>query len=520
MNPPAILLAAATAFAAAAAAPAAQAPELSDSAIVWSLAKENPASIALVPAPRELKAASGTCPATAETKFATDPAIAPEGYELSISPEGVTIKSSDAAGAFYARMTLAQIERFDPKTRTTFYPCLEIKDSPQYRWRGVHLDEARHFFGKETVMRILDLMALHKMNRFHWHLTDESGWRIEIPKYPELVRKGAVRAGKMRHRTQPRQRKLDGQPYGPFFYTEADIKEIVAYAAERHIAIVPEIEFPAHCYAALVAYPELTCFPENVRGAGPKCVWGQVRDFFCVGNDDAIRFMEDVLAYIAELFPGDVIHIGGDECPVAAWKKCPKCQARIKAEGLGDEKGLQPWLTRHFTEFLEKRGKRAVGWDEYLAGDIPQSAIGMSWRAGAVVFGHEFMTPLECVRRGHDMVMAPHSHCYLNNSQCLRDDPFQYTGGRITLEKCYSFDPCEGIPDELRGRILGGQCCNWTEFTWNEYDLEWKMWPRACAIAEVLWTGDAKPGFDDFKRRIVPHRRRLVSRGVNCANLK
>ena len=477
------------------------------------------AAIALVPQPAKLVETGGVTK-NAEIRYVTDSAVPVEGYRLKVAADGITVTSSDAAGRFYAGVTLAQLKNGKA------WPCVEIEDAPAYRWRGAHLDECRHFFGKETVKQMLDLMAQHKLNRFHWHLTEDQGWRLDIPGYPELVKYGAVRSASVRHGQRATKGskedadKLNGVKYGPFFYTEADIREIVAYAAERHIVIVPEIELPGHVFAALAAYPEFACVPANMASREPRLVWGIEKDVLCLGNDKAIKFMEDVLDYVCRLFPGDVVHIGGDECPQVRWKDCPKCQARVKAAGLKGEQDLQPWLTRHFLQFLAARGRRAVGWDEYLLGDVPQSAIGMSWRAGGGGAGHKFLTPLECVKRGHDLVMTPRTHCYLDYGQGLADDPYQYIGGRVTLEKAYSFDPCEGIPQELRAHILGGQGNNWSEYTWNEYDLEWKMWPRTCAIAEAVWTGDKKPGFADFKARMAQHRRRLLASGVNCAPIE
>ena len=483
---------------------------------------------ALVPYPQSLTAQEGTFktakPAEEVWKVETDGQLPAEGYRLRITPDGVTCAANDKAGAFYAAQTLAQLR--SGKAGAFTYPCVEITDAPKYKWRGVLIDDCRHFFGKEKVKRVMDLMAQHKLNRLHWHLTDDQGWRLDIPGYPELARHSSVRAASGKHGTRPHVRMkdysalLNGETYGPFFYTEADMKEMIAYAAARHITIVPEIELPGHVYAALSAYPELACFPERLKGKGPLCAWGIEQDVLCVGNDKAIKFMEDVLDYVCRLFPGDTVHIGGDECPQVRWKTCPKCQARIKANGLKDEHDLQPWLTRHFLKFLDARGKRAVGWDEYLLGDVPKNAIGMSWRAGGGGAGHKFLTPLECVKRGHDLVMTPRTHCYLDYGQGLADDPFQYIGGRVTLEKCYSFDPCEGIPVELRGHIFGGQGNNWAEYTWNEYDLDWKMWPRTCALAEALWTAPSRRDFPNFLKRMETHRKRLIAAGVNCAPLR
>ena len=408
---------------------------------------------ALVPQPVSMKMGTGTVPAKkVQIAYVADASLPPEGYRLSVKPDGVTVASSSDAGRFYAAQTLAQLKEGNA------YPVVEIEDAPQYKWRGLLVDDCRHFFGKEKIKRVIDVMSQHKMNRLHWHLTDDQGWRLDIPGYPELARHASVRAASAKHGTRPHvnmknySHLLNGEKYGPFFYTEADIKEILAYAAERHVVIIPEIELPGHVYAALSAYPELACFPERLKGKGPLCAWGIEKDVLCIGNDKAVKFMEDVLDYVCKLFPGDVVHIGGDECPQDRWKTCPKCQSRMKKEGIADVHGLQPWITRHFVKFLAARGRRPIGWDEYLLGDVPKSAIGMSWRAGGGGAGHKFLTPRECVMRGHDLVMTPRTHCYIDYGQGLKDDPFQYIGGRVTLEKCHSFNPCEGIPPELRSR--------------------------------------------------------------------
>ena len=469
-------------------------------------------AVALVPQPQKVTELGGETANMAVTRV-TDAALPAEGYRLKVTPDGVTVASSDAAGAFYAEQTLEQL-RVKGKDGKASLPLVEIEDAPRYRWRGVHVDDCRHFFGKETLKKTLDVMARHKLNVLHWHLTEDQGWRLDIPGYPELVKYGATRPASVSHGSR---KQTNGIPYGPYFYTEADVREILAHAAARHVKVVPEIELPGHVFAALAAYPEFACFPEHLAKRTPRVAWGIEKDVLCLGNDRAIKFMEDVLEYVCRLFPSDVVHIGGDECPSVMWKTCPKCQARIRAEGMKDEHDLQPWATRHFVEFLAKRGKRALGWDEYLLGDVPKDAIGMSWRAGGGGAGHKFLTPRECVERGHDMVMTPRTHCYLDYGQGLADDPFEYIGGRVTLEQSYALDPCEGIPEGLRGHILGGQGNNWSEYTWNECDLEWKMWPRMCALAEVFWTGEARPGFADFRARMGTHRKRLLAWHVNCA---
>ena len=477
--------------------------------------------LALVPTPRKMTVTEGAFTTNLTVSYVRDAKIPAEGYRIVVTSDGVRVWSSDEAGRFYAEKTLDQLNEQGG------CPLVEIEDAPRFRWRGVHFDEGRHFFGKETLKKVLELMAQHKLNVLHWHLTEDQGWRLDIPGHPELVRYGSVRPQSVRHGCVAKtgnevdQDKFNGVKYGPFYYTESDVKEILAYAEERHIKVVPEIEFPGHARSALAAHPDLACIPENVADRCPRISWGISKDVLCIGNDKTIRLLEDVLGYVCKLFPSDVVHIGGDECPQERWKDCPKCQERIKTEKLGDEHDLQPWLTRHFVDFLKAHGKRALGWDEYLLGDVPKDAIGMSWRTGVGGAGHRFMTPRECVEAGHDMVMTPRIYCYLDYPQGLADDPYQYyTRGCVTLERAYSLDLCAGIPENLRPHILGGQGNNWSEYTWNEYDLEWKMWPRMCALAEVFWLGESKPVFADFKARMLAHRKRLIAQGVNCAPIQ
>ena len=482
-------------------------------AIVFALA-----ALAIVPAPQKIFVSDGAFTTNLTVTYARDAKIPAEGYRLKVMADGIMVWSSDDAGRFYAEMTLKQL---DDAGRC---PIVEIEDAPRFAWRGVHIDDCRHFFGKETVKKTMDLMAQHKLNVLHWHLTDDQGWRLDVPKHPELAKYGSVRSQSVRrHRdvaVKDDKNKFNGVTYGPYYYTEADIKEILDYAAVRYIKVVPEIELPGHVQAALAAHPEFACRPENVSNRDPRISWGVSEDVLCVGNDDAIKLFEDVFDYVCRLFPSDVVHIGGDECPQVRWKTCPKCQARIKAEGLKDEHGLQPWLTRHFVKFLEAHGKRTIGWDEYLLGDVPPSAIGMRWRVGGGGAGHKCLSPKEMAEKGHDIVMTPFSHCYLDYAQGIADDPFQYIGGCITLEKAYSLDLGAEVPENLRSHVLGGQGNNWSEYTWNEYDLAWKMWPRMCALAEVFWLGNEKPGFADFKARLVTHCKRLIAQNVNCAPIQ
>ena len=476
--------------------------------------------VAVIPAPRTMTVGCGFC-TNDDVRVETDASVPPEGYRLSVRQDGVRIVSSDAAGRFYANETLKQLKKPDG------WPCVEIEDAPAFRWRGMHFDDCRHFFGKQTLKRTLDLMARYKYNVLCWHLTEDQGWRIEVPGRPELVTYGSVRSQSPRHRAT--WRKVDGKSvmddmdetrYGPFYYTEREVKEIIAYAKERQIEIVPEIEMPGHINAALSAYPEYACRPGNLADRDPRCTWGQEEDVLCLGNPEALAFVDEVLAYVAKTFPAKYIVFWGEECPAVRWESCPKCQALMKREGISDPRRLLGWFTRRMVGVIEKLGKRAIGADDCLVfGDAPKSLIGLYWRDFEPT-----VNGAQGVELGHDMIMIPFQQTYFYLGQGLSADvdPFQYgsVGWSLTLAKTYGFDPAKGVREDLLPRVLGGMGCNWSEYTWNEYDLEWKMWPRGCAMAEVLWCGKHKPGFDDFKRRVARHRVQLIREGVNCAPLE
>ena len=507
---------------------------------------------ALVPAPQEHRAVDGVCRQAIklpcpkskwwdfdvrgacldalDVRQTADASLPPEGYRLKVTPSGVEIAAADAAGAFYARQTLAQLAGLVAPDAVEI-GCCEIRDWPRYRWRGLMLDEARHFLGKGVVKKTMDLMAFHKLNVLHWHLTDDQGWRLGSARHPELVEYGSVRPCSVKtgaHATWlPPSHELayvhDTEKYGPYFYSPEDVKELLAYAKERHITVIPEIELPGHVRAFLAAHPEFSCKGDLPRI--PRVNWSIEQDVLCVGNDAALAFLEDVVDEVCELFPdAPYVHIGGDECPRVRWKTCPKCQARMKAEGLKDESGLQAWVTSRFVRYLEKKGRRAVGWDEILAGDVPTSAVGMTWRLSAKGgAGTTYVSAVEAIRRGHDMVMTPSDCCYLSYPQFAAGDPYPYYSPwakPLTLEKAYSFDPAAGLPAEGRSHLLGGQACVWGESTFTVFDLEWKTWPRACALAEVLWTNPEKRDFAAFRKRLSDHRRRLIERGVNCAPME
>lgn len=465
------------------------------------------AAFAVIPRPQELRLTAGFCPSSVSPQLTCEAGIPTEGYRLTISPQAIHIASSDEAGAFYAKETLRQLT--DERGRI---PCGTVLDAPKYLWRGLMIDEARHFFGKAAIKDVLDRMARDKMNVFHWHLVDDQGWRIEIKRHPELVAVGATRPESVQYGDRPRFQEdgsftylMDGKPYGPYFYTQSDIREIIAYAKARHIRIVPEIELPGHERALLAAHPELSCEGASLPRV-PRTYWSIETDVLCAGNDGAIKLMEEILDEVCDLFSeSPVIHLGGDECPKTRWKACDKCQARIKAQGLKDEKALQAWFVSHFTRYLESKGRRTIGWDEILEGDIPKSAIVMAWRQKRP--GCEnVLTPAEIARRGFDVVATPTTPCYLDYRQGVLADPFAYYSDCTnSLERCFAFNPAADVPFSDRAHVLGGQGNCWTECTRDYPELVWKTWPRATALAEAMWSGP-DGNFADFSARLTARR--------------
>lgn len=424
-------------------------------------------------------------------------ALGVEGYQLVVTANGATITAAAEAGLFWGAQTLRQL--LPPQIEAGAVvgslawtvPVVAIEDWPRYRWRGGHLDVARHFFPVEFVKRFIDLLALHKQNVFHWHLTEDQGWRLQIDNYPALTQTGAWRDdGK-------------GGRYGGF-YTQAEAREVVAYAAARHVTVVPEIELPGHALAALAAYPQYSCT------GGPFAVgtkWGVYEDVFCAGSDGAIAFLKDVFDEVLEVFPGPFIHVGGDECPKDRWTACPKCQARIRAEGLADELELQSWVVRQFDSHLTRQGRRLIGWDEILEGGLAPGATVMSWRGT--------QGGLAAARAGHDVVMCPSQHVYLDYRHYEGDgEPGRL--GVTSLEKCYAFEPA--IPElgaDDAARILGVQGNVWTEGMSTPAEVEQLTWPRMCAIAEIAWTPRDGRDFGDFRARLKSLGARLQALGVN-----
>lgn len=439
-------------------------------------------------------------------------APAREGYALRADSRGVVITAGDPAGYFYGAQTLRQLfpnAAFGGERGTNAawrVPGVEIADVPRFAWRGVLLDEARHFFGKAYVMRLLDQMALHKLNTLHWHLTDDQGWRLDIGRYPKLREVSSRRPASpvLRDRKQ-----TDGKPYGPFFYTAEDVREILAYARARHIRVVPEIEMPGHARAALAAYPELSCRGEPLE---PRVLWGVEEEVFCAGEDRTLRFLEGVLDEVCDLFDSPFIHVGGDECPKTRWKACPKCQARMRQHGLKDEHELQSWFVRHFDRYLAQKGRRLIGWDEILEGGLAQNAAVMSWRG---MKGGQ-----TAVEQGHEVVMTPTDFCYLDYRQVPEEDGFEYIGGLLPLKKVYAFDPCQGIPAYREQLVLGGQANLWTEYVRSPREADWKLFPRLCALAEAVWTPqENRLDFNAFAARMETHLDRLRRLGIHAAPL-
>ncbi|MFN8531168.1 MAG: beta-N-acetylhexosaminidase [Anaerolineae bacterium] len=425
-----------------------------------------------------------------------------ESYHLRVTPDQMEIRAGSAAGLFYGMQTLRQLLPPTPQPDAALtIPAVTIDDAPRFRWRGLHLDVGRHFFPIAFVKKFIDALAAHKYNVFHWHLTEDQGWRIEIKQYPRLTEVGSRRSATPipADRTKP-----DGVPYGGF-YTQEEIREVVAYAAQRFITVVPEIEMPGHALAALASYPELGCVG---HGYQVGTTWGILEDVFCAGNEDTFTFLQNVLTEVLDLFPSEYIHIGGDECPKVRWEHCPKCQAAIKREGLKDEHELQSYFIRRMEAFLNQQGRRLVGWDEILEGGLAPNATVMSWR------GTE--GGIAAAAAGHDVIMSPTTTVYLDYYQSEdTDNEPPAIGGYIPIEHVYAFNPVDGVPADKVSHVLGGQGNIWSEYMPTGAQVEYMVYPRACALAEALWTAPASRSFDDFAHRLTGHLPRLAALGLN-----
>ncbi len=427
-----------------------------------------------------------------------------EGYQLLVSAEGIKVKAATAAGIFYGINSLSQL--LSQKDQVTSIPFVRIFDAPRFEYRGMHLDVGRHYFPPSFIKKYIDGIAMHKMNRFHWHLTEDQGWRIEIKKYPKLTSIGSVRKETILGHAGASNPSFDGKEYKGF-YTQEEIKEIVGYAQMRHVTIIPEIEMPGHAQAALAAYPELGCT------GGPYEVstkWGIEKEVFCT-TETTFEFLENVLKEVMDLFPSQYIHIGGDECPKDRWKLCKKCQSRIRSEGLSDEHELQSYFIKRIETFLNKNGKKLIGWDEILEGGLAPDATVMSWRG--------VQGGVKAAQLGHDAIMTPQSHCYFDHYQS--DDPSEplAIGGFLPLQKVYAFEP---IPKELNQqeskRILGAQGNVWTEYMQSEKHVEYMVYPRIAALAEVVWSNPEHRNYQDFSQRLHAQFKRYELLEIHAAN--
>ncbi|HTL17641.1 MAG TPA: beta-N-acetylhexosaminidase [Patescibacteria group bacterium] len=428
-----------------------------------------------------------------------------EDYELSVSPDSVIVHAAGSAGLFYGAQTLLQLlapeSRGSDSSRWSI-PAVRIEDHPRFAWRGFLLDVGRHFFSKSEIKQLLDLMAMHKLNTFHWHLTDDQGWRLEIKKYPRLAEVGAWRKS-IGFGLDPKSSTAYG-PDGRYggYYTQEDIRELVAYAQSRHITIVPEIEMPGHAGAALAAYPQLSCF--GGAYTTDKCPLPGV---FCAGKDETYEFLQNVLVEVCELFPGKYIHIGGDEVSPENWKKCPRCQAREAKENLKDEHQLESYFIRRIERFLNEHGRTLVGWSEIREGGLAQNATIMDWIGGA----------LDSARQGHDVVMTPTEYCYLDyyqSTNTLSAEP-KAIGGYLPLKQVYAFEPVPaGLEPQFQSHIIGAQGNLWTEYIASLPHAQYMALPRLCALAEVTWSPKQSRNWDDFIRRLGTQARRFDRMGV------
>ncbi|WP_426569407.1 beta-N-acetylhexosaminidase [Streptomyces canus] len=448
------------------------------------------------------------------------PGLAPEEYRLVSDVDGVLVQGGSAAGVFRGAQTLRQLLGPDAYRRAPIgrdrrwaVPHVTIEDGPRFRWRGLLLDVARHFMPKDGVLRYLDLMAAHKLNVLHFHLTDDQGWRVEIRRYPRLTGIGSWRSRtKFGHRASPL---WDEKPHGGF-YTQEDIREIVAYAAERHITVVPEIDVPGHSQAAIAAYPELG--NTDVIDTTALSVWDTwgINPNVLAPTDNTLRFYEGVFEEVLDLFPADAaefsafVHVGGDECPKDQWRRSPAAQARIRELGLADEDELQAWFVSHFDKWLTARGRRLVGWDEILQGGLAEGAAVSSWRG--------YAGGIAAARAGHDVVMCPEQQVYLDHRQDGGPDEPVPIGYVRTLEDVYRFEP---VPPELTpgeaARVLGTQANVWTEVMEDQARVDYQTFPRLAAFAEVAWSALPAPqerDFADFERRMEAHYGRLDALGV------
>lgn len=440
-----------------------------------------------------------------------------DGYSFESSPTGISIEGDTYAGTFYGVQTLIQLL---PVTKSATLPiaAVSIQDAPRFGYRGMMLDVGRHFFPVAFVKKYIDYLALHKLNYFHWHLTDDQGWRIEIKKYPRLTSVGAWRNGTIIGRYPGKGN--TNQRYGGF-YTQEQVKEVVKYAADRFITVIPEIEMPGHGSAAIAAYPELSCFPEtptkdyypaNCAWAGDSTgkqviqSWGVYADVFCAGKENTFKFLQDVIDEVAPLFPSKILHVGGDECPKSNWKKCPNCQQRMKENNLKDEHELQSYFVQRMEKYINGKGKTIIGWDEILEGGLAPNAWVMSWR------GEE--GGIEAAKQKHNVIMTPTTYVYFDYSQTRNEDSVTI-GGFVDLEKVYNYEPIpSSLTDEQGKYIKGGQANLWTEYISNPRKVEYMIFPRMAALSDILWRPKNTKDWPGFEKRLQTQFKRYQQWGA------
>jgi hexosaminidase len=439
----------------------------------------------------------------------------PGAYQFQSSKNGVKINGANPEGVFYGVQTLIQLLPTE-KSSSLSIPLVQVKDEPRFGYRGMHLDVGRHFFPVSYIKKYIDYISLHKMNYFHWHLTEDQGWRIEIKKYPKLTSVGAYRNGTIIGRFPGTGN--DNQKYGGF-YTQEEIKEVVRYAATRYVTIIPEIEMPGHASAAIAAYPELSAFPEESTTFPPKTVWsgpttgkqvqqtwGVFEDVF-VPSENTFKFLEDVIDEVVALFPAPYIHIGGDESPKENWKRSAFCQQLIKEKGLKDEHELQSYFIQRMEKYINGKGKKIIGWDEILEGGLAPNATVMSWRGEK--------GGIEAAKQKHDVIMTPTTYVYLDYAQTKKEDSVTI-GGYIPLKKVYNYEP---IPAELNADehkyVLGAQANIWTEYVKNNKKLEYMIFPRMTALSEVLWSKKDVKNWDEFQPRLKTQLKRFDVWNIN-----
>lgn len=431
-----------------------------------------------------------------------------EAYKFTVDAKAIEITGSSSAGVFYGAQTLRKSLPIIKDRSRIIFSSVQIEDAPRFHYRGMHLDVARHMFPVKFIKKYIDLLALHNINTFHWHLTDDQGWRIEIRKYPKLVQVASQRKATLISHWEKPNHKYDETPYGGY-YTQAEIRDIVTYAAQRHIDIIPEIDLPGHMLAALTAYPELGCTGGPYE-TGTR--WGVYDDVLCAGNDKVYEFLEGVFSEIIELFPGKYVHIGGDECPKVRWKRCPKCQARIRAEKITAhgkrtrEEQLQSYMMSRVADFLEKNGRKVIGWDEILEGGGVKDATIMSWRGteGGVA----------AARSGLNAIMVPFQYLYLDYAQSKDEGEPLSIGGDLPVEKVYGYEPvAEELADDpaLAAHIIGVQGNLWTEYFRTPEVVEYMVIPRIDALSEIQWIDHRYKDYDDFLLRL-DHMRAIYDR--------